>query len=235
MLPNRYPPILGPHSKPSFQPFLHPEIFDPSCVLALSSQRDNKWFDNSGNDNHGVFTDTVIKSNGRFGPSVSFNGTSSFVICGNNTVLDITSEITFEVWVNPSNISTNTKILDKSHLFVDAWTLIKNDSNFECHIKFPVVGLKSAIATGMASIGVWSHVVATYDGDKLRIYVDSILKGSNDVGSDTIPINSRILHVGRLSSLPLSFFPGLIDEVRLYNRALNHDEISRNYELGRPN
>jgi len=41
--------------------------------------------------------------------------------------------------------------------------------------------------------------------------------------------NDLNLFIGRYSEDPLSYFNGLIDEVRIYNRALSADEIKKRY------
>jgi hypothetical protein len=91
--------------------------------------------------------------------------------------------------------------------------------------------------------GVWYHVAGTYDGAKLQLYINGSAWGR------------PVFHTGRIRPmLPNSFiaigaddgrmtcpdcigqqyFKGLIDEVRIYNRALSADEIERSFRAANP-
>ena len=77
--------------------------------------------------------------------------------------------------------------------------------------------------------GVWRHYVVTWNRPSLIGYRNGVQVDSktwdHDVGWDTCH-----LVVGRWGS---HYFYGLIDELRIYNRALTADEIRALYELGR--
>jgi hypothetical protein len=76
-------------------------------------------------------------------------------------------------------------------------------------------------------VGRWVHVAGTYDGTALRLYVDGQLVGTAG-HSGGIGTNSRPFFIGRVDggSNGSDFFPGLIDEVRLWDRALTDAEIA---------
>jgi hypothetical protein len=69
----------------------------------------------------------------------------------------------------------------------------------------------------------WHHVAGTYDGSFLRIYVDGHLENSV-ARTGTISTGAADVLIGYRPS-PTGFFPGLIDEVAMYNRALSASEI----------
>ena len=74
------------------------------------------------------------------------------------------------------------------------------------------------------SLGVWSHLAATYDGSALRLYVNGTLAASTDV-SGRHPRHHPILCRSVAHLTGLSGSSGEIDEVRVYNRALTGDEL----------
>ena len=72
-------------------------------------------------------------------------------------------------------------------------------------------------------VNVWTHVALTYDGATLRLYVNGVQVASQaQAGSIQTP--STPLRIG--GNVPYGeYFQGLIDEVRVYNRALSAAEI----------
>jgi parallel beta-helix repeat protein/predicted outer membrane repeat protein len=81
------------------------------------------------------------------------------------------------------------------------------------------------------------HIVATYDGERLQIYIDGSLDASRD--ETKIPDKNNLsLRIGMRNN-PLDSpgrsvcsFEGIIDEVAIYNRALSADEIQQHYQNG---
>ena len=77
-------------------------------------------------------------------------------------------------------------------------------------------------------LNTWTHLATTYDGANMRFYVNGVLVGTTP-GTGTINAANGALRIGGNNSAPLGqgeFFKGLIDEVRIYNRALSSAEIT---------
>jgi hypothetical protein len=97
----------------------------------------------------------------------------------------------------------------------------------------PVVtyGAAYRVATGpRLDDGVWHHLAASYDGTTATVYVDGQpvgLGAAASAGSTTV---SR-LRIGDLA-FPGYYFKGVIDEVRLYDRALSAADITAIYTDG---
>ncbi len=66
--------------------------------------------------------------------------------------------------------------------------------------------------------GEWLHVGATYDGTNLRIFIDGDLVASREATMDVHYVEGLPLSIG-------SDFEGALDEMRIYGRALRHDEL----------
>ena len=71
----------------------------------------------------------------------------------------------------------------------------------------------------------WYYVVYTFNGSVSNLYVNNKLKSTVAKISAFTPNNSN-LYIGRMenSTFPY-FFNGVIDEIRIYNRALSSDEV----------
>ena len=73
-------------------------------------------------------------------------------------------------------------------------------------------------AASSIPVGSWTHLATTYDGNMLRIFVNGVQSAQLlQVGSLTT--STGALRIGGNNIWP-EWFQGLIDEVRIYNRAL---------------
>lgn len=79
----------------------------------------------------------------------------------------------------------------------------------------------------------WHYAVVTYDGLALRLYMDGVPVSSKLAFEDK-PDNSgtQPVRIGANSLAPSEFFIGSVGEVRIWNRALTHTEISYAYTNG---
>lgn len=189
--------------------------------------------DSSGQGNNGLVNGATWTSGGRYGWALSFNGTNSAVQVNDSPSLDLTSALTLEAWVNPSVINNDfqaavTKPLNPEF---SAVSYVLNGASRPNGV--PSLGLAlnppNLFGTSVLQTNAWSHVAGTYDGANMQLYVNGVL-----VSSQT---NNGALTI---SNLPLSIgvgWVGLLDEVRIYNRALSVAEIQNDMNtpiLARP-
>ena len=78
----------------------------------------------------------------------------------------------------------------------------------------------------------WYHVVGTYDSKEMKIYVNGKLEGTSGVQSGAINYPDRIFFsIGAYKDDNEDFVhKGMLDEVRLYDRALSEKEVLNNME-----
>ena len=88
-----------------------------------------------------------------------------------------------------------------------------------------VGGAKIVSAAASLAIGTWTHLAATFDGSTLRLYVNG-MQVSQLAVSGSIATSNGALRIGG-NSIWGEYFSGLIDEVRIYNRALTAGEIGQ--------
>lgn len=86
-------------------------------------------------------------------------------------------------------------------------------------------------ASGLAKEGRWSHVALTIGADHMRLYVDGVSMGK-PIESPGLRMANAELFLG--SEGERNYFQGLIDEVYLFDRALDAGEIRKLYERDRP-
>ena len=78
--------------------------------------------------------------------------------------------------------------------------------------------------TGVIKQNAWNHIAVTYDGTTNRVYVNGNQVYSYVFATNPIPYATQQLEIGRIGNL---YFPGTIDDARIYNRVLEAAEINQ--------
>lgn len=193
----------------------------------------NEAYDRSGQNNHGTINGAV-RTIGKLGQALDFDGSNDIVTVIDDPSLSPAGAITISAWIYPHSISTV-----NWQMVVGRWADsdnsyylgIANDERLHLSLYTP----EWDTATGNTTIVPynWYHIVGTYDGANMVLY----LNGANNGGkaqSGNINDSENNLTIGASTkSTSETYFDGIIDEVRIYNRALTAQEIQRLYNLGR--
>jgi len=75
--------------------------------------------------------------------------------------------------------------------------------------------------------GDYQHVAVTYDGKVVRFFIDGEPAGSAEAAYTPEAATSLLIGSGRGSGQPLDHFAGILDEVRIWERARREDELRR--------
>ena len=164
------------------------------------------------------------------GSCLSFNGSSNYVDVGNSSSLNISNALTLEVWVNAGIQTTNYNgIVSKTDSNTNGYEIRTTGyTTTQTTVQFRIDGDTGSPGSYTINNGQWYHLVGVYNGTQSLFYVNGVLVNSKNY-STTILQNSRDLLIGKLAYAGL-FFNGLIDEPRIYNRALSAEEISQRYQ-----
>ena len=196
--------------------------------------------DSSGNGNDGVIRGASWVD-GKVGQALSFDGMDDYVEILHPFSLLNTGKVTIEAWTKPiSSTTINGKtVIQIGAECTPSGALLQVPSGYGDILFCTVVPNYGYLSVYSAFPGCdqWLHIVGTYDGCYLKIYVDGRLKSKvNCTGSMTTPTSGTNIGAIKCDSKYHTycngayFFNGLIDEVRVYNRALTADEIKEQYE-----
>jgi len=186
----------------------------------------------SGRDSQGFYLKDTTEN------CLTLNG-AEYVEVPDSEVFDFgQSNFSIEYWINTSE-STDVKIINQWNY--SGTTTVWASSSFESRIKTNKMyarvsnGSSGVDVTSTTSIndGNWHHIVFLRDGDTLRLYIDSSQEDTGDTTGITIPNTTRPLWIGKDVSSGNIFFNGLIDDVRIYSKALSSDEVTKNYNAGK--
>jgi hypothetical protein len=85
------------------------------------------------------------------------------------------------------------------------------------------------IAPNVIDTGAWSHLVLTYDGSNVKLYINGTL-ASSGAKTGKLGYTDSSLRIGLgIPGNSLQYFKGWIDDVRIYNRAITPAEVSTLY------
>jgi PKD repeat protein len=180
--------------------------------------------DSSGNGNDGTLVGGTTWATGKYGNALSFNGTDAYVSINNSPSLGGTSALTVEAWVYPVSAAANWrpiafKAFDASQIsYVLQGVTPQSVAAF-----FVSPSSTNLVSSSALAVNVWSHLAGTYDGATMRMYVNG-MEVSNRTQSGALNLSSQPLTIGG-SALYSAYWQGLIDDVRIYNRAITPSEI----------
>ena len=176
--------------------------------------------DASANGNTGTISGATWTAAGRYGNALSFDGSSSLVTVNDAPSLDLTTALTLEAWVNPSTVSSAWRdIIYKANdvIYFEGTSTQSGVPAWGGTFGSPLYG------TSSLPVNTWSHLAATYDGTTMRLYVDAVEVASRPQ-TGLVQTSNNPLTIGG-DNVYGQHWAGMIDEVRIYNRALTQAEI----------
>ena len=112
----------------------------------------------------------------------------------------------------------------------EAYAILANSGNFQFVVS-NAAGTQ-AIITQSASADVWTHLALTFDQPTMKGYVNGSLVGTL-THDHPIDYGTNPLSIGRSTQSPFFFpFDGLVDDVRIWDSALDSSDISYLYDSG---
>ena len=156
--------------------------------------------------------------------STSFDGTNDYVESGSNVGITGASAKSGCAWIYPTAVDDHAVIFDwgeASATKANQFKLFEESAN-TCKLRFDANGT-NATGTTVFAVNTWYHVAFTYDGDKIRVYVN----GSLEDTSSSITCNSTDSHliIGNGQPSNSQWFTGSICNVGIWSRALSASEV----------
>ena len=186
--------------------------------------------DKSGSGNNGTLSNATWSTLGKFGNALSFNGTNSFVSVADSNSLDVTTGVTIEGWVRPSVGAGWQTLLVKERPGNIVYGFYSSTDRNTPETQVTASSTQSLYGPTAIPPGVWTHVAGTYDGTTHRLFVNGNPGGATRPHRCDRDFDGRRLKIGG-NAIWSEWFNGLIDEVRLYSRALSPAEIQTDMNM----
>lgn len=183
--------------------------------------------------NNGYFiggATSSAKTIGKLGQALEFDGTNDYVLVNSSAAL-APSNMTVAFWMkNNTAPAVNHGVMGKTNLnlWTAGWGFFFQTA---AEIRFFIQTFNANFAfSSIDTSGDWNHVVGTWDGATIRIYVNGV-EGTSDTYASTITTTNPF-EIGRLGTNSFNI-DGALDDVRIYNRVFSATEVQKLYNLGR--
>jgi hypothetical protein len=193
-------------------------------------------------DNVGTINGATWNGSGQVGSdSLSFDGTNDYASLGDKSrtaFTNFTNQLrgTISAWINPSAVDSFREIVGSSRFSttVGISLKIRDGGNIQFVIAQGVDGdyITTLTATNVVTESEgWVLITATINSDESRIYKNGNSVDSESVSGGTNSEFTSNVSIGRNDNQGDSHFNGLIDGVRIYDRALSQPEVEALYNL----
>jgi hypothetical protein len=197
--------------------------------------------DSSGNSLHALAFGNPsfgIDKDGKNNGALDFDGGDDFLTVNDNGILSVPS-ITISLWFKTTLMGPPQELLSR-HFYGNAtnfsWvTAISNINNYmdfaavppyQCGTVPPLTLPDVLFSNQTASLNQWYHLVCTFGDGMQKIYVNGTLRNYVKRPFPALPVCSPSqLIIGAWWASDQALFKGSMDEVRIYNRVLNDQEI----------
>jgi hypothetical protein len=209
--------------------------FTTSIIAQIPTNGLKGWYpfngnarDSSGNEMNGTVygAKLTMDRSGNLNSAYLFDG-MSYISLDNTSSIDFSNGITFSSWIKPSSIS-NASIVDQmpwcegSHGFR---TSIRSNGDIWSSSGCYGEGV-AAIAPSNYLVNKWYHVAGTLGPDNtVRTYINGVLLNSTVAAH--LDNNSTAIEIGKGKGTSMNYevYRGVIDDILIYNRVLNTEEI----------
>ena len=200
--------------------------------------------DQSGSGNNGIWYGTAAGTNNTYYTAGKvgswggyFNGGNDYIMATDTTFLQLSSQGTLSIWINPATypLPGNWNVI----ISKGSWSTGKNEYSIYFNggiskISFEANGSSGgqgvSISNTNTPLNAWTLVAFTWNSSLLTAYINGqpLATSSMSQGASTA---GAAMYIG--TNINNYFFAGLIDDVRIYNRALSPSEISALYNAER--
>jgi uncharacterized protein (DUF2141 family) len=194
--------------------------------------------DVSGNTNDGWLVSAAATSwgEGVLHGALALSGSNYVQLADNETLAP--SGLTLALWLDPAADLTNGAAVlfsKKDPAAATGYSLAVTNGKLEWLIC--QAGVHVLTAPVVLTNGAWRHVAATYGAGRQRIYVDGVQAAETNWSMGTsmgyLDQGTTAPRIGASTdTTPARLFPGLVDDVRLYDGEFTSNQVWSIYEAG---
>jgi len=181
--------------------------------------------DETGNGHNGQVNGATWRSDGIKGGSYEFDGINDYIVVPHHSDLN-PDAITISLWAkgDPSLAGQYCRMMGKIKNSVDqGWELYMNQ-----HIGWRICPSyeTDCVYAGTPYAAEWIHIAVTLAGRTAIMYTNGVEAGRKTLSTSFALGCNEPLYLGTYLALGQTFYRGLLDEVKIWGRALSADEIA---------
>ena len=191
--------------------------------------------DSSGNGLSGAYDPSVAlgQAGAMSGDNAASFANFAALVLPAAAALDLRTAVSVEAWVKPTAAGENSGIFEKTvNGVVNSQYMLMLESGVAKFRVRTAAGALVPVDGPTLAIGSWSHLVGTFDGATLRLYLNGA-QAAQAAAAGPLAGGSGQSYVGRLGQT-LYPFVGTLDEVAVFSAALTADRVRAHYEATQP-
>ena len=161
---------------------------------------------------------------------LTFNGSNTSVIAPGSFIVP-TAAFSMALWYKPNVIAVNDRIVDQQDSGPeDGFSIVHSVANSP-QVQFVIRnGATSVVAINSTKMrrGQWNLIVATFETNSAKLYVNAVQEGATDTVC-TMTAPSVALSIGRRSASASNFSTGRMKDFAMFSKVLSIDEIEDLY------
>jgi hypothetical protein len=187
--------------------------------------------DSSGNNHHGKLVNGPVWGLGKFGGALGFRGTNDFLLLPDGLIQRASQ--TFSAWFSTQACGTilgyQTGAYPAKGIKTHAPSIYAATGG---RLRASFWGAADQIvSTALVNDGNWHHLALVLAADRQSLYLDGALAGKTTGAADFLDMKNNQLGTGFAAPTWAGtkpgwfFYKGLLDDVRIYDRALTEQEV----------
>lgn len=153
-----------------------------------------------------------------------FDGTDDYIVVTGNSKLNGMTAITIETWLYSSNFNTS-PCADCAPIIWNQGKAYRFGTGNGRLVSFSLQNISSPVtltSSKQLALNTWHHIAGTYDGSKMKIYIDGV---ATDSVSSTITITYGSTTADVWIADPATGWGGILEESRIWDYARSKKEI----------
>ncbi len=220
---------------------VYPKVLSAADVAVLYGQAPSlRWDvnentgttlgDRSGSNNNGTVANGPVWTTGTQGGALSFDGVDDQVTSSVSPMRTDTS-FTVSAWVYLADTTTTRMAVSQNGTSYYGYGLGYAGGKWAFVVTTSDVGGSSSAVAALSGVtpttNTWVHLTGVYDdaADRLHVYVNGTLEGTNTHTTDWHAPGSLVLGWARNGGAVTHRWVGRVDEVHAYDRVLRHTEV----------
>jgi hypothetical protein len=241
--------VVGATLSPTVSKAFNSNVANPAVATPCATPPGGmvSWWPAEGNahdivsHNNGVLENGATFATGEVGEAFSFNGSSQDVYLGNPGSLKLSPSFTIDAWINPNSVVDFRAVLSKwgQSSSLDNYAVwIEDAGNGTNRVNTQWVtsgGIYNGMVGGSVPVNTWTHVAVAYDGTTglAVLYINGVGVTFFSSAPRALQTTDAPVYIGSEAGDGTGrYFPGLIDEVEIFNRALSDTEVAAIYNAG---
>ena len=168
---------------------------------------------------------------GKIGGGVAFDGAATFIEVLHHEDLNLTDGFTLAAWAQVDALpGSHIGIPRKEAAYVLHPTAAGASFNVRTYIQIAAAWEAPVISANIVAMGEWHHLAATYDGDTVSVWIDGEIDAKSSIPGPIVQNANNLRWANECCGN--RFLDGTLDELAIFNRPLDPDEMSTLMTVG---